>query len=67
MLMSKITNTIRLVRNLRKGNYEKIAIQQVVARIGENEDCTQHQLPPEENPTDREEQYREIDTDPTHI
>ena len=31
--MSKLNNTLRLVRNLRKGKHEKFAIQKALARI----------------------------------
>ena len=65
--MSTLTNTLRLVRNLRKGKHEKFAIQKALARIRSVESSTQHRVPSEEDLVGGEKSHREIDAGQTHI
>lgn len=59
--MNKSANTLRLVRNLRKGNHEKSAVQKALARIRDGARSTQHQLPSEDDTNGREESHGQID------
>ena len=65
--MSKLTNTIRLARHLRKGKHEKFAIQKTLARIGTIEGSAEHRLSYENDLVGRQEPHREIDINQTHL
>ena len=65
--MSKLNNTLRLVRNLRKGKHEKFAIQKALARIRSIESSAQHRIQSEDDLAGGQESHGEIDAGQTHI
>lgn len=65
--MKNLNNTIRLARNLRKGQHEKFATQKAMDRIRANEKCVQTQLPLEDDIVGREEPHGEVDSCKTHL
>ena len=65
--MSKLSNTLRLVRNLRKGKHEKFAIQKALARIRSIESSVQYRIQSEDDLAGGQEPHREIDVGQTHI
>ncbi len=65
--MSASENTLRLVRNLRKGKHEKFAVQKAVARIRNVEGGTQHRIQPDENASSRKESHGKIYSSQTSL
>ena len=65
--MSKLNNTLRLVRNLRKGKHEKFAIQKALARIRSVESSSQHRIQSEDDLAGRQEPYGKIDAGEEYI
>jgi hypothetical protein len=65
--MSKLTNALRLVRNLRKGKHEKFAIQKALASIRSIESSAQHRIQSESDLAGWQESHGEIDVGQTHI
>lgn len=65
--MSKLANTIRLIRHLRKGKHEKFAIQKALARIRGVEIGAQHHLSSSDNVVGGEEPHGQVNVDQAHI
>lgn len=59
--MNNSTITLRLARDLRKGNHKKSAVQKALARIRNGARSAQHQLPPEDDTNGREEPHGQVD------
>lgn len=65
--MKKTINTIRLARNLRKGQHEKIALQKLMDRIRGVSGSLQAPVSSEDDSADRKESHGQVNIGEAHI
>ena len=65
--MSNSVNTVRLVRNLRKGKHEKFAIQKTLARIRRVARSPKNRIQFQNDLVGGKKSYREINGNEAHL